>query len=290
MLPYMSTPLIICGMPRSGTRMISNTLNIHPEVCIQSEIHQAVVFEFLAFVRFSTAFYAEMQSPDKSKKRTLISRIEKKFLKSGPFKGWYYARSQPPAISEKWQNKRRALIQSLWMYAGRDKEVVPQGDVVRYMGYKTPNHEIFFEDYEELLADKPPYYIFCTRNIGDCWRSVKNLGWYSSNNISAFKERYIKAHKQLSIMLQKTPERIIVFDLDTYKKKEDKLSYFDQLIFQRLSLAPTQEIENKIQSNKKVNASTSKGISQEPDNKTRQEMEELIQDKDVRKIHQECFG
>ena len=36
---FATGPLIVCGNPRSGTRMHANVLNAHPEILITDEFH-----------------------------------------------------------------------------------------------------------------------------------------------------------------------------------------------------------------------------------------------------------
>lgn len=45
------TPLIISGVARSGTRMATDLLNVHPKVVIQEEMYGKLFEKYFSFVK-----------------------------------------------------------------------------------------------------------------------------------------------------------------------------------------------------------------------------------------------
>ena len=246
------TPLIVCGLPRAGTRMIADVLKQHPEICLQSEIPHTIMDELFQ----------------------LANRIRDT-----------YASHRDPSRLNRWLEKQEQFMAAAWLMVGKGPAVYPSRDV-KYFGYKAPGHERFFTQYESFFGDHAPYYVFCTRNVADCWRSRKNISpkWGKNSDLGKFRKQYIRAHKNLAQMENEAPNRVLVFDLDEFKQAGDQLQYLRENFFDPLSLSTDEALSRTILALPNQNSSKRHGVSTAIDQETYDEMESLRHDEQIKRI------
>jgi uncharacterized protein (DUF2132 family) len=171
-------PLIICGNPRSGTRMHANVFNAHPGVLISDE--------FRAIHRVRDAI-----TPVKK------SSLGKRF-------------------SEEEVKKREAMIAKFFWVATSTQATLEKLATAELIGNKTPQIEQKYEILEELFAATPPLYIYCLRNAPSVLRSVKNLtdlSW-AKDSVEVNLERYLDSVRCFEKMKDAFPDRVRMSSVD----------------------------------------------------------------------------
>lgn len=130
-----TTPVIVCGPPRCGTRFVANALNTLPNVTIQGEIIPALFDRALQFLADADA--AEMPMPQ-----------------------W----------NRMWRKRRAEMMFALWTNLQKYR-VIELSDSVPYYGYKYPGHERLWQLYDDFFQEHPPIFVYCIRNFADHYRS-----------------------------------------------------------------------------------------------------------------------
>lgn len=156
-----ATPLIVAGPQRCGTRFVTNVLNFVPGVSLQDEIPYPVM----------------------SKVFELIDKCEKKF---GSHHKEYTAKN--------WEQTKHDFMFSVWanLTQGKRRKI---GKNLLFYGYKTPFHEIFFDQYNKFFEPVRPKYICCIRSFIDHYFSV-HARW-PERNILQVAKRFSHSLRQL---------------------------------------------------------------------------------------------
>lgn len=209
------TPLLVCGLPRAGTRAITNMLNTVPEICIQGEIP-------------SRAFEKVIE---------LYQTVDSIYLDE--------TRTPTGKHGRRWPNRSHELMCALWSNLAKGARPLATEEC-RLFGQKNPGGERYFEFYEELFAGNPPYYLFCIRNFPDFFLSLTAQRWAVGKNyrFARLMTRYENALKRAEQMIDKCPQRTVLFVLDEFKKHQDR--YLEHAILSqfpvRLSSSSVQDM------------------------------------------------
>lgn len=173
-----SSPIIVCGNPRSGTRMHANVLNTHPDIIITDEFHD------LAHLR-----------------RFLSEFRRDKLLKKFP---------RPKALE-----RQATLAKLIWLVYSVDR-IAEDGAAAKYLGNKTPQIERHYKILENIFFACPPKYVYCLRSAPKVLRSVKNLTnlRWNRDSVAVNLSRYLRSVRRMEEMKGAFPERIHVSVID----------------------------------------------------------------------------
>lgn len=176
-------PIIVCGMPRSGTRMIATYLEASPDVVITNEYPVSLLRSALLH------------------EATLIRSLEKK-------------------RGTRWMRRfRREYWLEQWVLASRP-QVQKKAKTARRIGNKTPGVEAFFEDFELAFAGQEPLYVYCARPPLKVLRSLYNMPW-NDKSVRFNWERYKASIRDLARMVEKAPERVLMVRVDALQTRRD---------------------------------------------------------------------
>ena len=223
-------PLIVCGRQRAGTRFITEALNSFHSVSLQGEIPNPVMKSAIRFISQCDAFYANA------------------------------AKSGTSGIQQlrHWKRKRVWLMFDIWAGASQSKRHPTPNDC-KYIGYKRPNNEQFFEFYENIFIKHKPRYIYCIRNFRDNFLSISSR--WPERKIDQVAEDYLGSLDQLKKMKAAAPERVLVFDLDEHIRSG--WSYVETKILVPLGLEPRDDAHrNTLASAGPIN--TTEAITEKP--------------------------
>lgn len=204
MYPRKATPLIIVGRQRAGTRFLTDVLNSFAGVAIQGELPLPVMHAVEQMIRSIDAFYSEMAETGIKRHRVQL---------------------------DGWVRKREYLIFSIWENAGQGTRV-KFNSKSRYIGYKRPNNESYFDFYEAAFRFRPPFYIYCTRNFVDNYLSI--ISRWPERTIEQVASDYLESTAQYHRMTAEAPGRALLFNLDDYI--QHGLQYIEDLIMAPLGL------------------------------------------------------
>lgn len=144
-MEYSRGPIIVCGAPRSGTRMTARILNVHPRVAITNEFPTECT---------AAAF-------------DLLSTVEN-YMSAWPDRAEIVG----------WQSARATMMTDIWLNAS-SSYVRNKAKGAERIANKTPENERFFADFERLFTAHKPQYLFCVRHPERVLRSLKNMPWNS---------------------------------------------------------------------------------------------------------------
>lgn len=202
-----SPPVIICGNPRSGTRMCANVMSSHPDVLITGEWHNV------------------------SKLKRMVNRF-----------GEYLPEQLPDD-----ERRKRVDVLARTMWALRDPGAnMDKLAQAAYVGNKTPTVEHHFERFEALFSSKP-IYIYCVRNAFSVLRSVKNLenlAWHK-NSVEKNLSLYLSSLNKYQEMCRQAPGRVYLVKLDELKQFGSNVDYY-RFLFDALGLSLDAAVEKRI--------------------------------------------
>lgn len=210
-------PLVICGNARSGTRMMTDIVNSHPNIVVQEEMHAKTIEAYFR----------------------LTEEVDDTFAHYSKRKGTY--------LANHWDSKKKSLTLAFLSFANK-KSMVGLGKDVKYYGIKTPGFERYFKSFESVFA-KEATYIYCLRNPVSVWRSWKSLEFV--DDVELFKSRYIRSLRQAIKIKNNAKGRFILFQLDDFIASNNQSSYISENIFKNLELdkgllpISIEEIENR---------------------------------------------
>lgn len=219
MYPRKATPLIIVGRQRAGTRFLTDTLNSFAGVAIQGELPNPVMHAVEQMIRSVDAFYSRMAETGAARHQIQL---------------------------EGWLKKREYLIFSIWENAGQGTRV-RFNSKARFIGYKRPNNESYFDFYEASFRFRPPFYVYCTRNFVDNYLSI--ISRWPERTIEKVAVDYLESTAHYHRMTARAPERTLLFNLDDYI--EHGLQYIEDCIIAPLGLHLGKEHRERL---KKVKA------------------------------------
>jgi hypothetical protein len=175
-----ASPVVVCGNPRSGTRMHANALNAHPEVLITDEFHG--IQHLHAFLSDFRTTRLKTFSPDRALAR------------------------------------QNFLAKMFWLSCSIDR-TLDRGLRVQIIGNKTPQIERHYRELERIFLNAPPKYVYCLRSAPKVLRSVKNfpnLRW-NRDSVETNLARYIRSVRCMEEMRATFPERVCVSMIEHLK-------------------------------------------------------------------------
>lgn len=172
----MKKTVIVCGMPRSGTRSVANILNTSKSVYVTAEFPSGVTSKMFQLIDSMTGFFGKRAYKDKS--------------------GW--ASKKSDLVHDVW------LANSLFDGNKSDYEVI---------GNKTPSNELFFDKFESVFEDNKPYYIYCVRNPVKVITSLANMPWNKETPMENWERWKLSFDTYLS-MRESAPGRVLLVSFD----------------------------------------------------------------------------
>jgi hypothetical protein len=189
-------PLIVCGMGRAGTRMITDILVQRKDINMYGEIPPQMIADFFKF----------------------METVDKGYLTN--------------AYDEFYSDKRLDFIQQSFRFLSKGFfRPIDSKCELRYFGYKSPRHERFYKELDCLFFRQglKPVYIYCCRDAVSNWASYKNMTW-NKFNVRQFLEDYCESFRVFNKMLRELSDRCIVFNLNEYIRSSDQNSYVSKIL------------------------------------------------------------
>jgi hypothetical protein len=248
------SPLIICGMGRSGTRNTANVLNCHDEVMLFGEVPLGVMKEVF----------------------DLLDTIDKTYSRKD-----YHVKL--------WARKKAQFVYSSFNYIGK-APLAKEKRSARFIGHKTPHHEKLFEDYERHFqsVDVQPVYLYCCRDVKSCWRSYKSMNWGSKRTLESFLKEYEESYAHLQLMRSKAKNRVHLVKLNDLIAAPNQVEFYRETLFKPLGLDLDSDTAQKIASLENGNA-TVKVTGRPPLELTDQEVQEIEGHLAVQEIQRRHF-
>ncbi len=249
------TPVVVCGAARSGTRMMTDILNSHPTIAIQEEMH-AITAE--AFFR-------------------LVDTVDENFS--------YYSERKGACLDAHWQKHKFHLAIAFFSFACK-KSLVGHGKDITHFGFKTPGYERYFQNFEKIFNARAKY-IYCVRNPQSVWRSWKSLGFL--DDVELFLSRYRRSLRQAIKMKNGSSSRMVVFQLDDYINANDKSSFVQTTVFNRLDLPLISELST-VENLENRNSAERRNAELAQDERTLIEMERVAKDEKIIEFREVLLG
>jgi len=224
--PQNTVPLIIAGLPRSGTRFITNVLNAVPGVTIQSEIPRPVIKIFKHLIETCETVYSHK-----------------------PEKNW----------AASWDATKRDFMYAGWANLTKSARKKSKPETLFY-GYKTPGHEFYFDFYNSFFDPIQPKYVCSVRSFVDHFLSVQAR--WPRRNIRKVSIDYIQSLRQIRYMKKQKPNDVLLFILDDYK--EAGTHYLHKQLFEPLGLENVAAAEH-MASKGAVNTASQHGVQRKED-------------------------
>lgn len=211
------TPLIVCGMGRSGTRNTAAVLNQHPEIRIFGEISSKTFVHFFKMLSANDMLSEKKLASWRAKKLNYI--FDSFFALSG----------------------------------GLIRRRVPREHII--VGFKSPRSEFFFAQFEKHFAScgVAPFYVYCVRNPLDCWASYRSMPW-NNWNVDQFIGLYLKSLRRLAVMRRKAGSRVRVMHLDQFLARDDPVEFYAETLFTPLGLTMSDELRKALPGVKNSNS------------------------------------
>ncbi len=221
----MTRMMVVCGMPRSGTRNFVNALNTHGGINLTGEIPRAVMKRLFDAGNTVEKAYA---GNDKYQKNWAAKKDQ--FL----FEAMFSVSKSP---------RRRSV------YRRRDL----------YAGTKTPNHEFLFKEYEAYFqkSELKPVYVFCARNPESCWKSYRSMPW-AKRGVRSFVNQYVRSYRQLEKIRSEAPDRCLIANLDELIASDDQPQYLIESLFRPLKLDAGSDVLEKLAGLRNSNSTVAK--------------------------------
>lgn len=141
-------PVVVCGLPRSGTSLVRELLNAHRKVVILDEFPMARIPSFMA----------------------LAGELE--CLLQDPLESW---RGQAQLS---FQRRLAWLVSCLWASASRPEVLFRFVKARnRRFGMKTPSAELNYRDLAKLFRPFFPQYVYCMRDPVEIYESLLSVAW-----------------------------------------------------------------------------------------------------------------
>lgn len=175
--------LIIGGHPRSGTSMVRDLLNRHPNIYVTRELSVRGV-------------YPEMMG--------LLETADETHRASGK-----YARLH---------GRKERLVSDLWFGLSKYDEDRARFDGATVVGNKTPGSERFFAEYEERIGYLAPRYIYCLRDPVKVVSSNLNVRW-SNGKFGTALARLRAGYEAFMAARDALGERLMVFRVEEFAER-----------------------------------------------------------------------
>lgn len=193
--------LVVCGLPRSGTRQFTDILNQHPAISVQGEISLGLI----------------------PKIRDILLYTEKTYRGRKAF--------------DVFQRKRARL--AIEIVSGLSQSNRIGNNNARIVGFKTPRAERHYKAIRDITGNSfiRLHYIFCIRRISDCYLSLSSMPWFKKSE-NQFIDMYIKsllvAARIKDDALPK--ENISYAYLNEFVESSDKGSWIENTLFDPISI------------------------------------------------------
>lgn len=229
------SPLIVCGMGRSGTRNAADILNAHPRIRIHGEIPDPLSCAAFALLDAADEHYASQARGGNDARKTK----NRKNL-------------------EGWDSIKGDMLMTVFGFMSkRGTGVLEKFKKFKYVGHKSTKAEFYFSRYEKHFKDAglKPRYVYCARNAEACWRSHKAMTWNKRPNVRAFAAEYAESFAQLDRMRNAAPDRVRVLVLDDIIASPDKIEFYQKKLFDWLGLDLPPDVVEKLRNVKNSNSS-----------------------------------
>lgn len=206
--------VVVCGMPRCGTRQFADFMSRHTSVALQGEISNPVVPIIRKAVEAADQLYPAGYAADA------------------------IARKRPHTIIQ--------------MFGSFSKTMPIHVPDARIHGFKSPSAELMHRDLNKLLLPSFPQiqYFYCIRNPIDCYLSLSSMPWFAMD-AKDYIDRYItsiSAASQIAKISSEGRRRVVIstLNLDSFIATKDKAMWLRQRVFAPLKIAPSVEWLAKI--------------------------------------------
>lgn len=251
------TPIIVCGMARSGTRMLTDLLNNHDQIAIQNEMHAKTI----------EAFFNLKKEVD------------------GVFS--HYEKKEGRRKNNNWLKSQNILMHTFFASANK-KGILGYKKKIKFHGIKTPGYERYLSDFEDIFSSTPPFYMYCIRRPEKVWRSWKSIGYLI--DFKVFQQRYLRSLRQAQRIRNAVPKRLIIFNLDDYIKTEDKHIFIQNNIFNRMGIESIDRYKEVMDTTPNRNALKNKGSKYIEDKLMAEEMNTLMSNEEIRERRKALLG
>lgn len=205
----LETFVVLCGMPRCGTRQFADFLNAHPRLCLQGEIRSALVGTIRATLEAGDRAYA-----------------------SGYAANYY-------------RQKRAQGVIDLFTLLSKTRRLSKPGADLH--GFKCPQMERQSAAMTAIVrpAFRRLAWLHCIRNPADCWLSLKAMPWFA-DDMDRFVERYCSSLDQARAIADAAPidgldVTIAPLELDAFIAAADKAAWLDRHLFAPLGVTVSNE-------------------------------------------------
>lgn len=198
--------VVVCGMPRSGTRQFADFLNRHPAIAVQGEIRHSLIRSVRKLLSAADAAYP-----------------------SG-YAASYYHKKRARAVSD--------------LFSGLSKGRRVSKPKATIFGFKTPLAEHYRTYVTEIVGDSFAHtnYFYCIRNVVDCYLSLIEMPWfldgpneYITSYINSLGDA-VALHEQAAASGSRLS--IGVLNLDDFIRSEAKPAWVEARLFAPLPITP----------------------------------------------------
>lgn len=210
----MSAPetfVVLCGMPRCGTRQFADFANAHPRLCVQGEIRGSLLPVIRATLEAGAAAYPTGYSAHQFR-----------------------------------QKRAQGLADLLALLSKSQRIAKPgaDGDSLIH-GLKCPQ----IERQRGLLAAivRPAFrrmvWLHCIRNPADCWLSLRAMPWFH-DDLDQFVARYCTSLAQACALADspatdpRFAQSVAALNLDAFIASPDRAGWLGRHLFAPLGLGP----------------------------------------------------
>lgn len=178
-----SPPVIVCGLPRSGTSLTRDLLNTSRNVLILDEFPSQ---------RFSALFSLAEQ----------LAQVDREQVEA-----WRNLSGERVA-------RALELVATAWALASRKHlwQKFRDGRFDR-IGMKTPLAELDYEVYERVLGGCAPFLVYCWRPPLAVYDSLLSLAWGAHHTPESFMSMLESSLVVILKLLQERPGNVFVFDV-----------------------------------------------------------------------------
>lgn len=201
--------VVLCGMPRCGTRQFTDFLNADERICIQGEIAHPILKKMADLIDTAEAIYATG-----NKER-------------------YFSR------------KKAAATAAMFAYFSKANPMFKRGATIQ--GFKTPNAEVFAPEIFQVLMNGAASvrFMYCIRNIEDCYLSLVAMPWFGQSE-EQFIQRYLKSlRRALSLRSEVASSgaegSLAVLNLDQFIRAKDQAKWIKEELFDAIGVPVTLE-------------------------------------------------
>lgn len=219
-------PLLVVGLPRSGTRFVANALNQHPEIHINGEIPHEAMDSAAVFLQNAESTFAKRRAR-KGEQHTV---------------GWH--------------EHRHHVLYAVWGGLVKRNGMCEPRRPVAWYGYKTPTHDYYWRFYRDFLGENGPKYVFCVRDFVGYHVSRDAVG---APPIARSAQQYREGINRYAEMNAELGDDVSLFVLNELQDRG--VDYVRERLFDRLGIPVDTETLDGINPGKQANSSESKGVA-----------------------------